>query len=815
MGLGIGLLFGGVYYINQSGVNDEWRARIAQELENLGIVADFESLRFEFSRGLVATGVRVYADDSRDDIVAKLEHLVIDVDKTKLMRGLVRVDNVSLKKADISLPIDLNDPTGLRITMTELKGDMFLPDKSTLEAREIEGVIAGVRLSLNARVWSDRVGASKRSKPLRETRVARLKFINRIVDEIGKWHWPEDKPPRLKLYLQGNIDNPNTARLDFILNAPELERRGVVLTDVRIEGDYNNQVITLETIRLKDSAGSLNAKAAYRLASQSGRFEAASTLHIQMLSRQLFGVDIMNQLTFSTPPAIVCTGKISFDDDFIPNVIVTGHANIDDFSFIGSRFKHLKTDFSSQGRDAFLTGLQVTHDQGELKGRILLKNETIRYEAESTLPPSAYAPFLIDSGIERALRNADFTPESKIHIKTKGTMNRHKLNQWEAEGYAMLENFSYQDTPLHSLSGDYSLSDLLSEFTNIRANFDYNDYILKRKHEGPSSARIAASSINVDMENKIVSLNNITGTAWPAPIVRLFVPNVANHVEVYRFHRPPNLFASGVFDLAKPYNKTDFTIDVSSPGSMSYEFLGEPLTMSRLKANVQILGGHVHVSELLFNTFQGACGGNIHVKTSDPTGTSYSGDMQFRRLHLKDIGELYQFDNADRGLLTGRIDFSGKNNQISKFNAKGSIALEKGNLFSIPMLGPISPLVGVVLRERNPTKETAKDASCTYVIRDGVVYSNDFLATTRSLKFTGEGNIDLEKKQIDLLVRMNARGLFSFITLPLRPFIGLFQFKGNGPIMNPTWKTTMFTTPNRGKDDPIFRKPPKASLITE
>ena len=114
MGLGIGLLCGGVYYINQSGVNDEWRARIAQELENLGIVADFESLRFELSRGLVATGVRVYADDSRDDIVAKLEHLVIDVDKTKLMRGLVRVDNVSLKRADISLPIDLDDPTGPR-----------------------------------------------------------------------------------------------------------------------------------------------------------------------------------------------------------------------------------------------------------------------------------------------------------------------------------------------------------------------------------------------------------------------------------------------------------------------------------------------------------------------------------------------------------------------------------------------------------------------------------------------------------------------------------------------------------------------------
>lgn len=815
MGMGIGLLFGGVYYLNQSGVNDEWRGRIAQELENLGIVADFESLRFEITRGLVATGVRVYADETREDVVARLEHLVIDVDKTKIMRGKVRVDNVALKKANISLPIDSEDPDGPRITISELQGEMFLPDKTTLEARDIQGVVAGIHISMNARIWSEQQGRPRESVDPKKNRTARLRLISRIIEEIDQWHWPEDKPPQLELYLESNVDNPDTARLDFIFNAAELERRGSTLYDVSIRGDYNNHVVTLDSIKLRDGAGALDAKAAYRPAARLGRFEAKSTLHIQMLSRQLFGVDMMQQLTFSTPPSITCTGEISLDNDHTPEVIVTGQASADNFSFLGSRFKHLRTDFSSQGGDAFLTGLHLSHDQGELKGRILLKNESIRYEAESTLPPNAYTPFLAGSGIERALRKADFTSESRIHIKTKGTMNRGKLNQWEAEGYAKLENFSFQDTPLNSLSGDYALSELQSIFTNVKANFDYNDYILKRKHGGPSSARVGASSIIVDVENNVVSLNDINGTAWPAPIVRLFVPNVANHVESYRFHRPPNLSASGTFDLAKPYNKTNFTIDTTSPGSMGYEFLGESLTLSRIKANVQILGDHVDVTDLSFYTFQGACSGQISVKTSGPSSNSYQGDMQFRRLHLRDIGELYDFNNAERGLLTGRIDFNGQSNEMRKFNANGSIAMEKGNLFSIPMLGPISPLIGIVLRERNPTQETAKDASCSYTIRDGIVYSNDFLATTRSLKFTGEGNIDLEKKQIDLLVRMNARGLFGFLALPLRPFMGLFQFKGDGPIVNPTWKTTMFTTPSRGKSDPIFRKPPKAQLIAE
>ena len=815
IGLILGTVVGGVYYLNQSGLNDQWRDRIAQELENLGVVADFESLRFQPTKGLVATGVRVYADDSRETIVARLEHLVIDVDKTKLIRGIVRVNNVSLKKADISLPIDPDDPNGPRVTMNDLSGDMFLPDKRTIEASGITGMVAGIHLSMNARIWSEHLGAPKQPKPVKDVRLARVKLIARIIQEIHEWHWPEGKPPELELYLEGNVDNPDSARLDFILKASELERSGVVLKDIEIRGDYKNRVVTLERMSLSDGSGKLEAQADFRPKQLRGRFKADSTLHIQMLARQLFGVVIMNQLTFSTPPSISCTGEISFDEDFTPDVLVTGHANIDYFSCLGSRFKHLKTDFSTQGSDAFLTGLHVTHDQGKLKGRILLKNEIIRYQAESTLPASAYAPFLTNSGIEKALSRAEFTDSSKIHITAQGTMSRNDLTQWEAEGHANLQNFTFKDSPLHSLEGDYSLNRLRSHFTDVRANFDYKDYILRRKHGGPSSAKLRASSITVDVAKNLISIKNISGTAWPAPVVRLFDPDLADHVECYRFHRPPSLLASGTFDLRDNGSQSDFTINLSSPGSMNYEFLGEPLTLRRLKARVKIRDDRVDVNQLSFYTLQGACSGNVRVYTSNPASSRYAGDMQFRRLHLKDIGKLYEFDNANRGLLTGRIDFNGEGDNMRKFNGKGSLALEKGNLFSVPMLGPISPLVGIVLGKRNPTEETAKDASLSYVIQNGIVYSNDFLATTRSLKFTGEGKVDLKEKEIDMLMRMNARGLFGFLALPVRPFMGLFQFKGTGPVMNPKWRTSMFTTPTRGKKDPIFRKPPKARVIKE
>ena len=107
-----------------------------------------------------------------------------------------------------------------------------------------------------------------------------------------------------------------------------------------------------------------------------------------------------------------------------------------------------------------------------------MKNAVIRYEAESTLPPSAYTPFLSNTPIERSLEQAKFSPSSKVHITAYGTMNRNNLTEWVAEGQARIENFSYRGSQLHSISGDYTLNPLRSQFTNVKANFDYSNYVL-------------------------------------------------------------------------------------------------------------------------------------------------------------------------------------------------------------------------------------------------------------------------------------------------------------------------------------------------
>jgi hypothetical protein len=78
--------------------------------------------------------------------------------------------------------------------------------------------------------------------------------------------------------------------------------------------------------------------------------------------------------------------------------------------------------------------------------------------------------------------------------------------------------------------------------------------------------------------------------------------------------------------------------------------------------------------------------------------------------------------------------------------------------------------------------------------------------------FTGDATADLNRTTLDMTIRMNARGLLGVITLPLKPFYGLFQFRGTGPLKEPKWDNVMFTSPPESQKERLLA-PPRARDI--
>ena len=145
-------------------------------------------------------------------------------------------------------------------------------------------------------------------------------------------------------------------------------------------------------------------------------------------------------------------------------------------------------------------------------------------------------------------------------------------------------------------------------------------------------------------------------------------------------------------------------------------------------------------------------------------------------------------------------------------NGEGLIALEKAELFSVPMFGPLTPLIGGVLNDERAGRQQARHAFCTFRIQNGILSTNDFQTSTSSLNFAGDGSIDLKERTLDMTMRMNARGLLGLITLPLRPFSGLFQFHGTGPLKDAKWESMKVTPPPESQRE-ILLAPPKAKPV--
>ena len=370
---------------------------------------------------------------------------------------------------------------------------------------------------------------------------------------------------------------------------------------------------------------------------------------------------------------------------------------------------------------------------------------------------------------------------------------------------------TYKGTPFRKASVTMDLNHQKLDFTHGVVEFDYAKYALRKAHGGPSSGTATVKQVLYEREPSTVTIKGIEGSFWPAPVLRMFLPKVADHLEEYRFHTPPELTADGVIGLFKGGPKTNFTVKGKTSGKVTYKFAGTDLLLSGLSTTVLVKPAATEVRDLEFEVFDGPARGRFDV-LPDNGGQRVKGELDWTRLSLPEISTACGFEKKAKGFVTGRIDFDYKGQAAAGLNGEGLIALEEGELFSVPIFGPLSPVLSAVLASRKAGFQEARDAFCTFNVEEGVLRTNDFLTTTPSLVFTGDAKADLNKLTLDMTIRMNARGFLGVITLPLKPFYGLFQFRGTGPMREPEWNNVMFTSPPETEKERLLAPPKAADL---
>ncbi len=799
--------FGGLWWANQTGMPEAWRAAIEREIAKQGAHVKIGSLRYEPLQGVVANDVRVYSEPAHVHEISRLERVILDFDKTKLARGEVRLNKIQLNHARLFMPVDPKNPDSEMLNVTDANATIFMPGDRRLEVREARGKIAGIDVTLDARI----IGYQQdgKSNPDDSNLGQRRELLAKIINELEKWQFDEKHPPAIQISVDGDVNDRSTINAKLTLQVKDMEKNGHVLKEITAEADMTGDLLTVTSLRATDLHGLFEGHIDYNLQDREGRFDASSSLEVPDLLTAWIGLPPLQQVSIRGKQLLEAEGDFSLDEGNIPQLRMTGHLRCESVVLRGMAFDAVETAFSWRDAALFLRDLRILRPDGKAEGKAMIEWPHVQLAMHTTLPVPVYRPFFVGQPLELVLNDITEREGAAVDVSLEGGFNAQNRIAWAYTGSGTAKNLNYKGVPVNSAGCKFSLDHQELDFHDGTVVFNYAKYPLRKAFNGPNEGTAKVARIRFDAPEKIVEVEDVTGLVWAAPLVRFFAPKIADTLEQYRFHHPPDLRGSGVVDVT-PQGRTVLNISFSSDQPADYVFLGQNLTLGQPRAQVGIRGERVTISNLKLDAFDGPVAGNFEFFG----GGKLQGELSWTRLSVPDLTSTYGFQMKGGGAVTGRLAFSITDGKVETMDGEGLLALEKAELFSVPMFGPLTPLIGGVLNDDKAGIQQARAAFCTFKIKDGILASDDFRTSTHSLNFAGNGTLDMRDRTIDMTMRMNARGLLGLLTLPLRPFSGLFQFHGTGPLKDTKWESMRFTTPPETQND-LLLEPPKAKVVPD
>jgi len=872
-------------WLNAIGMPQSWRTALESKLAQNGIFVRIERLSYIPWSGIVAENIRFYTSLDHGQELANLEHLVFDVDKTKALRQVHQLTKLEIENADILIPIASESGDIEHLKIDDLSGKIRINRDRKFELTRAEGVIAGIKLVINAEVIGWKKTPTQANQEKSDFKVRQL--LQNVVKEISRWQWDKELPPEIKIDFQADVNKWNALRANIEFRSKELKRDDFELHDIVATGNISRSVLYISHCTASDKNGKFQGTFAYDLYKRSGHFQCDSKLDVLHIARVFSPQPLVPEIALITPPHLVFDGSFDLTKTAF-GLQATGTAACKTSQYRSHLLDDLKLDFSYNQGDIYLRDVSVTHAQGPLTFSIMMKDQALRarakgalpmdllrplikhpvltpafqnlettglqqckasaeahinlgssislhslvlkdlelthkqgwlkgaatvsgnlvdYEIESTLPPAIGQPFF--AGQPLAVVLAAFTPSGKAetYVKLSGTSDITNIYAWHVTGTASVKNTAYRGVPVYQAACNMDLSNAALLFSKIAVDFDYTDYPLRKKFTTATHGPVTATSVNWIHEHGHVAIDSLSGTLYPAPLLRMFAPQAADHLEDYLFQQAPKLAASGIIDVRHQKN-TNINIAMQRADAMTWTLIGQPTVFREITAKVVVSDDSVLISPIKCKLFDGDASGTISVGTK--AKNAFTVNTSWSNFSMEEIAKTHEFKEKGYGRLTGKIKLSGDNDGTTTLNGDGQSSLENGELFAVPVFGPLSPLIAGIVGDRRVGFERAENATASFTIKNGLLEFADFKTATGNLKFTGNGTCDLDKKTLDMTIRMNARGLLGFLTFPLSPIIkGLFQFQGTGPLANTTWKHVVFTSPPEQEKKALLDSKPK------
>ena len=755
-------IFGGGLYLARRGFGREWRARVVEELHKRGVEAQIGRLTLDPFRGLVARHVRVFDYKNRENTIALISEVSLDINYAALIHNEPFLNALDVRDAQITFPLKTPEGKTSRPQLTNFRAHIYFPPEQ-IYVSQAEGIFCGIRVSARGQlIKRENYQVSPPVTP--EEWQKRVLVAQRVVNELEKFKFPAG-PPSLQVKFTGDIAEIEKARVEATLRGDRLQRGSYEIRDLSAAAEWNNQRLEIARYQWSDAKGSIAGRADWNWKSKAAKFQIQSSLDLKAFL-DAFGLgEPLKDTEFYSPPLVEIAGSINFGaEQFRPDVI--GHAAFGSFTYKNVPFTDLSADFSWDGERTFIHELRVRHQTGQLRADVLDSPGDFRLNVESTLSPDAIRP-VVPAETNEFLREWQWQRSPTVRMTIRGTDRNPAV--WRGEGTVSLGRTRFRGQWMNAANARIRFADGAISCEDLHVT----------RNEGTGTG-----GFTYDFKKHEVRVSNIRSALYPAEVIFWIDPKTWKTIAPYKFRRPPNVVANGVYQFRGGRN-TRLEIKVDAPSGMDYVFLGKTLPFNRVSARLLFTNDRLQISDVRADLLAGTLHGNTDVSLArnDP---KYHATLSVNDINFPQLTDLYYNYKTAQGVLRGTYEFTGIGSDWRAMRGTGKVDVSNGDVFAIPIFGPLSGILNKIVPGSGYS--IARNATANFKIENGIIHTNDFEAAGALFSMLGHGDIHFLDDKLDFNLRLDMKGP----GVLLMPMYKLFEYAGEGSLKKPDWHPKRF-----------------------
>jgi AsmA-like C-terminal region len=763
-------IFGGGYYLARRGFGREWRYRVVEELHKRGVEAHIGRLTLDPFRGLVAKHVRIFDYKNRENTVALISEISLDINYAALLHNQPFLNALDVRDAQITFPLKTAEGKASRPQLTNLRARVYFPPEQ-IYVSQAEGVFCGIRISAKGQLIK-RESYQPSPALLPEEWQRRLSIAQRVLNELQKFRFPGG-PPSLRVKFSGDIAEIEKAHVEATLRGDRLEFANYEIRNLSAAGEWNNQRLDIAHCEWSDRTGTFAGRGDWSRESNTAKFQIRSSLDLKAFLGTFGLQEPLADTEFHSPPRLEIAGSLHFaGQELRPELI--GHAAFDQFTYKNVRFSDLTADFSWDGQRTFIRELRVRHQTGQLRADLLEAPNDFRLNLESTISPDAIRP-LVPAETSEFLQEWQWQRPPAIRMTIRGP-DRNPTS-WQGDGTVTLGRTRFRGTWMNGASARIRFADGAIACEDLRVTRD----------EGTGSG-----SFTYDFKKHEVQISNIRSSVYPAEAIFWIDPKTWKTVVPYKFRRPPNVIANGIYQFHGGKN-TRLEVKVDGGNGMDYVFLGKTLPFDHISARLLFTSDRLQITDVRADLFAGTLRGNadISLARNDP---EYRATLSMNNINFPRLTDLYFNYKTSQGMLRGTYEFAGLGSDWRTMRGSGKVEVSNGDVFAIPIFGPLSGILNKIwiLNKIVPGSgySIARNATADFKVENGIINTDDFEAAASLFSMLGHGDIHFLDDKLDFNLRLDMKGPGILLT----PMYKLFEYVGEGTLKKPDWHPAVLSS---------------------